>query len=202
MAYDDIPIEPPVPPYVPPTPPEPGPTETRNIVNGSAQIIGTLKLPAGTAEAIWTVLLAFHGGLISSIPASDDIDTLVLTGSGSVTTSSGQPSLVPGMTAKPTAGSWLIFFNGSASTNGANAAGSFGLYKDGVLITETKRDISCQLQLLGGLVSISLNTIAVGTYSGGKVIVDGTNTIELKYLSSNSGTIGFSDRTMMLIKVK
>lgn len=175
--------------------------ETRNVLNNGGQTIGQLSLPVGTAESIWAAKISQYALIVGPYVPADSINSLVLTGSGAVTTSSGTPSLVPGMTTKPAPGAYLVFFNGSASTNGANASGSFGLYKDGVLLTETKRDISCQLQLLGGLVSISLNTIAVGTYSGGKITVDGTNTIELKYLSANGGTIGFSDRTMMLIRV-
>lgn len=175
--------------------------ETRTVLNNSGQTIGQLSLPVGTSEQIWALKIAQYAALVGPYSPSDSINSLVLTGSTPVTTSSATPSLVSGMTIKPAPGSYLVFFNGSASTNGANASGSFGLYLNGILISETKRDISCQLQLLGGLVSISLNTIAVGTYSGGKVTMDGTNTLELRYFSANGGTIGFSDRTMMLIKV-
>lgn len=175
--------------------------ETRNVLNNGGDTIGQLSLPVNTSEAIWTAKLAQYASIISLTSATDNINTSVLTSSAPVTTSSASPTLVSGMTTKPSAGNYLVFFNGSASTNGANAAGSFGLYLNSVLIPETKRDISCNLQLLGGLVSISLNTIAVGTYSGGKVTMDGNSTLELKYYSSNGGTIGFSDRTMMLVKV-
>lgn len=175
--------------------------DTKNVLDHHGSIIGTLSLPSTTSEQYWSLILTYYAAVAAGSTTPDSLNTTFLSATGSVTTSSASAVTVSGMTVKPSSGSYLAFFNGSVSTNGASAAGQFGLYVDGVLISETKRDISCNLQLLGGLVSVSLNTIAVGTYTGGKITLDGSQTLDLKYRSTNGGTIGFLERTLMLIKV-
>lgn len=139
---------------------------------------------------------------IITLKSSSDLNTQITSATGNVSTSSGTASTVSGMTKTPPAGSYLVQFNGSIYTGGASAIGEFGIYKNGVLVTETRRDISCNLQLLGGLITISLNTIGVGTYTAGEIVADGNDIIDVRYRSTNGGTIGFKERVLTLIKVK
>lgn len=201
MAFDDIPIEPPVIHPQPPQPPQPPATETRNVLDIGGNIIGTLTLLQGTPEQIWASTL----GLYSSIyipPTFEILKTYNVNSVSPVTTSSATPATVVGMTFQPSIGTYLAFFSGSINTGGASAQGEFGIYVDGVLIPETRRDISCNLQLLGGLVTISLNTISVGTYTSTQLDLGGVNVVDVRFRSTNGGTIGFSTRNFMLIKVK
>lgn len=200
MASDDLPIEPPVIPPTPPTPPVIQ-YESRNILDPQGQTIGTLSFPVGTSENIWTQQLAHYASI--HLPFSlEKLSVIPITASGSVTTSSASPATVGGMTKVPEAGTYVAQFSGSIFTAGASAVGEFGIYVNGVLIPETRRDISCNLTLLGGLVTVSLNSIGVGTFTGAQVALDGTQTIDVRFRSTNGGTIGFSDRSFILMKVK
>lgn len=171
-------------------------SETRNILDTLGNIIGQLTLDDGTSESIWTEKLAQYSTVVSTSPTSTTVSAI-----GSVTTTSSTASVIGSMTLTPPSGRYLAMFNGSISTGGASASGEFGIYKDGVLIDETKRPISCNLSLLGGLVTISLNTIGVGTYSGTEIILNGSQTIDVRFKSTNGGTIGFNERVFSIIKV-
>lgn len=195
MSDDNLPIEPEVSrPVVS--------FETRQILDQSQNVIGTLTLPTTTSENTWQSVLAQFGvpGLPFSLPSI--LNTLSTSATSSVTTSSGTPTVIGSMSIKPVAGIYIAFFSGSIRTDGASAKGEFGIYVDGVQISETRRDISCALTLLGGLVSVSLNTIGVGTYTGTQVELNGNQTIDVRFKSNNGGTIGFNERNFMLMQVR
>lgn len=130
------------------------------------------------------------------------LNTETANASSPVTTSSSSPVTIGGMRLQPTSGTYLAFFSGGIYTDGASAKGEFGLYKNGVLIPNTRRDISCSLSLLGGLVTVSVNAIGVGTNTNSQVELNGTDVIEVKFRSTNGGTIGFIERNLILMKVK
>lgn len=177
--------------------------ETRNILNSSSSVIGSLSLPDGTSEDIWTFLLAQYAAASTPAPVpAQALKSITVTGTGNVTTSSGTASTVGSMTYTPVSGKYLVFFSGTNYTSGASAEGEFGVYVGGVLQPESRRDIKCNLTLLGGLVTISLNSIGVGTYTGTEISLDGTQTVDVKFKSNNGGTIGFGERVMTLLKVE
>lgn len=130
------------------------------------------------------------------------IETDSVSATSTVTTSSSTAAVVGSMTRTPDAGKYIAYFSGGIYTAGAGAQGEFGIYKNGTLIPETKRPISCNLQLLGGLVSVSLNNIGVGTYTGTEISVNGTDVVDVRFRSVNGGTLGFGERTFTLIKVR
>lgn len=173
----------------------------QNILDTLGNVIGTLELSDETPSATVQQILNLYSNPIQY----SDIKLLTsyqATATGAVTTSSTAASVVTSMSLVPTQGQYLIFFSGDISTNGTNAAGQFGIYKDAILFSETQRSINCSLSLLGGLVSISLNTIGVGTYTGTLVTVEGNNTIDVRFNSTNGGTIGFGKRNLIGIKVQ
>lgn len=201
MADDDLPVLPnPIPP-TPPEPPTPPATETRNVLDINGNVIGQLTLLAGTAESVWTERLGLYSQAIMNI-IKNALDTITLNASSSTTTSSGTPSTIGGMTKIPTAGKYIAMFSGSIYTAGASATGEFGIYVNDVLLPETRRDISCNLQLLGGLVTVSLNSIGVGTYTNTEIDLNGGQIIDVKFKSTNGGTIGFKERVFTLIRVQ
>lgn len=175
--------------------------ETRNIRDSLGNVIGQLELPDGTSEAVWTQTLALYSATISQSVASR-IATTIASATSTVTTSSSSESVISGMTITPLAGTYVAFFSGSIYTGGASAIGEFGIYVNDVLLAETRRDISCNLQLLGGLVTISLNSIGVGTYTGTQMELSGIQRVDVKFRSTNGGTIGFKERVLTLIQVK
>lgn len=174
-------------------------SETRNILDNLGNVIGTMTLPDGSSEDTWSQSLGNYSSTVINLPKSI-LNTTLLTASSNVTVSTSTALTVGGMTAKPTKGKYIAMFSGSISTNGASATGEFGFYVDDVLLSETKRPISCNLQLLGGLVTVSLNTIGVGTNTSTEVSLNGNQTIDVKFKSTNGGTIGFNERTMILIR--
>lgn len=174
---------------------------TKNILDSLGNIIGSLTLPDTTTEIEWTAALDPYAiaNPVAIIPAV--ISTITLTATSSVSTSSSTPATITGMSATPLPGKYLILFNGSIATNGASASGKFGIYVNNSELSETIRPVSCNLQLLGGLVTVSLNTLGVGTYTGTEVILNGVQTIDVKFFSTNGGTISFNERVMTLVKV-
>lgn len=174
-------------------------SETRNILDTLGNVIGALTLPDGTSESIWTQQLAEYSTVVVNVPRTD-VTTLTTNATSTITNSTS--TLATLLTLNPPAGTYLADFNGSVNTGGASATGEFGIYINGSLLTETKRPISCNLQLLGGLVSISLNNIAVGTNTATEVTLDGTQTVDVKFKSTNGGQIGFAERVLTLLKVR
>lgn len=174
----------------------------RNILDAVGNIIGTMSLPDETTEDQWAAALAPYAAVPTPPEITPVIKTFKKSATDSVTTSSSQPATVAGMMDKPEAGKYIVDFNGAISTGGASASGKFGIYVDDVLIAETERPISCNLQLLGGLVTISLNNIGLGTKTGSEIEVNGNQTVDVKFLSTNGGVIGFGARVLTLMKVK
>lgn len=177
---------------------------TRNILDSLGNIIGQLTLDDSTTEDQWALALAPYALSNVPVPISTlSISTQTVSASGATTTSSSTASTIGGMIiSTPIAGKYIAHFSGSIYTSGASATGEFGIYVDGTLISETRRDISCNLTLLGGLVTVSLNSIGVGTYTGTEVTLNGLQNIEVKFKSTNGGTIGFNERVFTLLKVQ
>lgn len=175
---------------------------TRNVLDSIGNIIGTLTLPDDTTEDQWTKALSPYALINPPPPTPTIIGTNNKTASGQVTTSSSTSSVVGGMSDMPTAGKYIVLFSGSIYTDGESAQGEFGFYVDGALLPETRRDIKCSLALLGGIVTISLNAIGVGTYTGTEVQLNGSQTIDVRFKSNNGGTIGFRERVMTLLRVR
>jgi hypothetical protein len=173
----------------------------RNVVNHLGVITGTLELPDETTEDQWAAALAMYATPPTTVPPVPAVEAMAITETGSVTTSSGTESVVGGLSNKPVSGTYSIDFTANAFTGGTSAQGEFGLYVDGVLLPETRRELKCSLSLLGGLVTVSLNTIGVGTCTGSLVQLNGNQTVEVKFKSNNGGTIGFSERVLKLLKV-
>jgi hypothetical protein len=172
-----------------------------NILDVNNNIIGTLTVPAGTSQEVINALLAQYT-IPSPAPAIiQDIDTITLTDTSSATTSSATPTALPGMSTTPQAGTYVVNFSGSINTAGTNATGAFGIYVNGALLPETNRTISCNVSLLGGLVTLSVNAIGVGTCTGTQVTLGGTDTLSVMYASTNGGTIGFNEKVLTLIQV-
>lgn len=174
---------------------------TVDILDSLGATIGSLSFPDGTDTATIDAALALYTVTSPITPINPDITAITLSGTGQVTTSAGTPTVVSGMTIKPISGTYIVQFSGSVNTNGSSASGTFGFYVDGTLLSETNRPISCNLSLLGGLVTVSINAIGVGTYTGTQVTLNGTQTLDVRFSSTNGGTIGFNERVLTLIKV-
>lgn len=173
-------------------------SETRNILDTLGNVIGSLTLPDGTSENTWTQELSMYSNVTVNTPRTNIITQTV---SATATITNSTSTLATLLSIVPQAGTYLADFNASINTGGASATGEFGIYVNGSLLVETKRPISCNLQLLGGLVSISLNNIAIGTNTATEITLDGTQTVEVKFKSTNGGQIGFAERVLTLIKV-
>lgn len=200
MAADDLP-QPQIP--TPPTPPEnppPPATSTSNVVDINSNVLGTLTYLASTPQNVVNQLLALYNTIPSAFsPAT--INTIIVSQTTPATTSAASPSILSGMTVIPPAGTYTVSFSGSVNTNGSSASGAFGIYVNGVLLPETNRPVSCNLSLLGGLVSVSINAIGVGTYTGTQVVLDGHSTVDIRFSSTNGGVIAFSERVLTLMQV-
>jgi len=176
--------------------------ETRNILDPSSAVIGTMTMPDGTAEPIWTAALAIYSTNNPVAISAPVLEAYTATATGDVTISSSTPTTITSMALTPKPGRYLVLFNADIYTDGASAAGEYGIYIDDVLQVETKRAIFCNLTLIGGLVTVSLNRISVGTAVHGQFDLNGVQVVDVKFKSTNGGTIGFSDRVLKTVRLK
>lgn len=124
----------------------------------------------------------------------------------SVTSTSNQTSTsttyanINTMTLTPAAGTYLVTFNGRASTSGVSAGGLFALAIGGVIQTDSVREVSCNITLLGGLVTVSVNTVANSVTCLSVLTVNGSQTITAQFKSTTGGTINIGERTMYIVR--
>jgi hypothetical protein len=174
---------------------------TQNILDSLGAVIGTLSFPDGTDQSTINATLALYAQSSPTPLVVEEITTTVLSQLSNTTTSAASPTVMAGMSLVPPAGTYIVSFSGSVNTGGASASGTFGIYVNGSLLPETNRPISCNITLLGGLVTISVNSIGVGTYTGTQITLDGNSTLDIRFASTNGGTIGFTERVLTLIQV-
>lgn len=176
---------------------------SQNILDSFGNVIGTMDLGAGATQAQYNAALAPYALASVPVPSSGvNLPTYMVAAQDTTTTSSSQPAVVGSMTVKPLPGTYSADFSGSIYTDGASAQGQFGIYVDGVLVVETRRDIKCNLSLLGGLVTVSLNAIGIGTNTSTELVLNGNQTVTVQFQSNNGGTIGFIERVLRLTKVR
>lgn len=174
---------------------------TQNILDSLGNVIGTLSFPDGTDSGTISAAVALYASATAvaiSVPSLNTITTSLTT---SITNSASTPMVAIATPAFAPKGTYIVQFSGSVNTGGSSASGTFGIYVNGGLLPETNRPISCNLTLLGGLVSVSVNQIGIGTYSGTQIVLDGNSTLDVRFASSNGGTLGFTERVLTLIKV-
>lgn len=116
-------------------------------------------------------------------------------------TSSTTYANITGMTSTPASGTYLVIFNGHATTSGASAGGFFALALAGSTVTDSVREISANLVLLGGLVTVSVNTIGSSMSCVSRITVNGSQAITAQFKSISGGTINVQEKTLSLIKV-
>lgn len=172
----------------------------RNVLDPLSNVIGTLTFPDGTSEDAITAALSIYSSAVID-PIVEGVKTLAISSTSTTTTSSSTYTTISEMTLIPPKGTYIVSYSGSVNTGGSNASGSFAVHVNGTIVSDTRRDISCTLSLLGGLVTISTNAIALGTYSGSRIQMNGTDTLDVRFKSTNGGTISFLERTLTLMKV-
>lgn len=126
-----------------------------------------------------------------------DIQNVYLTGSSTVTTTSGTYSVVSGMTTTPPAGTYLVIFTGTFRIASDGADGNFAIFKAGSVVQESVRRHFTTVTVLLGLINNNLQSS--GTPMA-KVTVDGTQLIEGRFRAA-SGTIACDDRSMILVRI-
>lgn len=173
-----------------------------NILDSENNVIGTLTVPDNLSQQEIDELLEIYA-TENPIPEEQPLINSTNVGETSpITTSSSTESIVGNMQLQPSKGKYIAIFSGNIYTGGASAQGEFGIYLNDILISDTRREIKCNLSLLGGLVTISLNTIGVGTYTATQVELSGGDIISVKFKSNNGLSIGFAERTFMLLQVQ
>lgn len=195
MAYDDLP-QPQSPTNNPPTPPTPPETETRNILDPSTNVIGTLTLLAGTSESTWTSLLAYYANIaVGQTPGFIEIASIVPTN----TNSANYVALNGMISASLDAGTYMVNFTGNVGTNApllSSPGFSLCLFANGVQIpTSEVSDVSSSLSLF----SISPIAMAVNSL----VTVATGQKIEVRWKTNGAGnTITCTNRVLDLVRIK
>lgn len=195
MAFDDLPpADNPTPPVIIPT--QPPATETRNILDQSSNIIGTLTLPAGSSEAVWAALLATYAG--QAVSASPNVNEFA----SSISTNTNSSSYVPlnGMISGGLdAGTYLVTFTGNISSTApllSNPGFFLSFFANGnQILTSEVGDASSSLSLF------SISPIAMSFNS---IITIGTGQrIEVRWKTNGQGnTITCTNRILDIVRMR
>lgn len=195
MAFDDLPGAdvPNIPVINPPTPPA---TETRNVLDGQSNIIGTLTLLAGTSEAIWAALLLFY----STQPAASIVGFKEYSAAVSTNTSSANYVQINALISDPLdAGTYLVTVTANVSTTApllSNPGFLLGLFAGGVQVPNAEvSDVSGSLSLF----SISPITMTFNKM----VTVTSGQTIDVRWKTNGAGnTITCTNRVLDIVRMK
>lgn len=130
--------------------------------------------------------------------AQNTLDYIYLSSNSTVSTTSGTYSVVSGMTTTPAAGTYFVLFTGTFRIADNNADGNFAIFKAGTIVTESTRRLFTTVSILLGLLN---NSIGASGTPMAVVTVDGTQTIDGRFRSTNGNAISCDNRTMILIRV-
>lgn len=138
----------------------------------------------------------------TAIEEAKNIDTIIYVNDISTqTTTSTTYANITNMTSTPASGTYFVIFNGHATTSGASSSGLFALALAGSIQTDSVREISSNLILLGGLVTISTNTIGCSMTCVSKITANGSQAITAQFKSTAGGTINIQEKSLTLLKV-
>lgn len=121
----------------------------------------------------------------------------LLTGSSTVTTTSGTYSTVSGMTTTPPQGTYLVIFSGTFRIASNGADGDFAIFKAGSIIQDSNRRHFTTVTIVLGLIG---NNIQSSGCPHAVVTVDGTQVIDGRFRATG-GTIACDDRNLILIRL-
>lgn len=105
------------------------------------------------------------------------------------TTTSGSDVVVTGFTVTPQAGTYAVWLNGEIQDSNATAQMSFSIYKGGVVITDSIRDI----QSYGASKAGMMNTMTITS-------VNGSQAVDLR-VKTSAGTLSVLQRSLLLIRL-
>lgn len=129
--------------------------------------------------------------------AQHTMDNVYLTGSSTVTTTSGTYSVVSGMTTTPPAGTYYVIFTGTFRIASNGADGNFAIFRAGSVVQESVRRQFTTVTIILGLIGSNIESSGVPM---AKVTVDGTQLVEGRFRAA-SGTIACDDRSMILLRI-
>lgn len=129
--------------------------------------------------------------------AHNTLGNIYVTGSSTVTTTSGTYSVVSGMDTLPDAGTYYVIFTGTFRIASNGADGNFAIYRNGSVVQESVRRVFTSVTIVLGLIGNNLQSVGVPM---AKVTVDGTQRISGRFRAA-SGTIACDDRSMILLRI-
>lgn len=135
------------------------------------------------------------GGI--AIAGPYDPSNIYLTGSGSVTTTSGTYSTITSMTTTPAQGNYMVLFTATTRIGSNNSDGDFAIFKAGTIVQESNRRVFFNIATLLGLINVSTGSFGTPMC---KVSVDGTQVVDARFRSTN-GTTACDDRSMILVRI-
>lgn len=137
----------------------------------------------------------------AAIEEAKNTSIIYVSDTGTQSSTSTSYANITTMTSTPASGTYLVIFNGHATTTGASAGGLFAIAVAGSVQSDSIREVSTNLTLLGGLVTISVNTIGASVTCITKVTVNGSQAITAQFKSTNGGTINIQERNLTLTKI-
>lgn len=129
-----------------------------------------------------------NGQLASGLSAIEVSDT------ANATTTSATPSLLTTMTIIPNAGTYLVWFSASTTSNGTNCTQTFGLYNNGTLKADSSRTIQ---PYDGGTLAA---TTAIGAVAINAIVTVTTGAVEIHW-STAGGTATCHQRTLNMLRI-
>lgn len=129
-----------------------------------------------------------NGQLVSGLSVIEVSDT------ANATTTSNTPALLTTMSITAIAGTYLVWFSSSTTSNGTNCTQTFGLYNNGVLKTDSSRTIQ---PYDGGTLAA---TTAIGAVAINGIVTVTTGAVEIHW-STAGGTATCHQRTLNMLRI-
>jgi hypothetical protein len=165
-----------------------GGTYANSVITGGTMdiiFIDTLSAPDKTTLDGDTTGPA--GGLLASTDNSEETKSTLLSSTGMITTTSKDFVLVPGMSATPSQGTYIVTFSGTMENDSKSKAVQVAIFADGTEVAHSKRKFQ-----RGNVSQVAPFTCIA------KITVNGSQAIEGRWKvdANSSGTI--TERSLLL----
>lgn len=132
--------------------------------------------------------------------ATKRLNTLQVTATGLVSTTSATFSTVTGMTLQPPAGTWIGIYTGFFYTQGVNVQAEVTAVKNAAEITYARR-IQYDNAAILGLVTLSTNEGGSSAALAFRETFNGTDTVSIQFREVAGGTAYMRERSLILLQV-
>lgn len=154
----------------------------------------------GSAIQIPVITTDAQGRVSAITPTALNLQDGEASATASTSTTSGTDVLMDSMTLTPSAGTYLVWFSTSLQSNNNNSVVFVSIYAGGSQVAHTQRQARPRVNAAAGLGGSANVDIDTGIATNGKVTVNGSQAIEIRWRRT-AGTATALQRTLNILKL-